>query len=92
MLYYLRVERVERIVGRAREEGVTFEPGEVDEEVAERAPEPGKPWPSERAEGIPEGKPGHELSRRDERRLTIDKSRRLGKPKRVGEEEEEEED
>ncbi len=91
MLYYLKVERVERIVTRAREEGETFAPEEVDEEIAERVPEPGESWASERAEGIPKGRQGHDLSSRDTRRLSVDSSRRLGKAKRLGEEDEEEE-
>jgi hypothetical protein len=91
-LYYLWVERTGRIIERAKEEGMTFEPGEVDEEIAERAPKPGEPWPSETAEGVPEGKPGHDLSAPDTKRLTVDSSRRLGAPKRLGEEEEEDED
>ncbi|MCF2138237.1 MAG: hypothetical protein K9W43_13480 [Candidatus Thorarchaeota archaeon] len=91
MLYYLKVERVERIVSHAREEGETFAPGEVDEEIAERVPEPGESWPSERAEGIPEGKQGHDLSTRDTRRLSVDSSRRLGKAKRLGEKDEDKE-
>jgi hypothetical protein len=91
-LVYLWFERTGRIIERAKEEGETFEPGEVDEEIAERSPKPGEPWPSETAEGIPEGKPGHDLSAPDTKRLTVDSSRRLGAPKRLGEEEEEEED
>ncbi|TFF92716.1 hypothetical protein EU546_07310 [Candidatus Thorarchaeota archaeon] len=91
-LYYLRVERVERIVTRARAEGETFEPDEVDEEIAEQAPAPGEAWPSERAEGVKEGRPGHSLSAPDTDRLSIGKTRRLGKAKRLGEEEEEEEE
>ena len=87
---YLWYERTGRIIEQAREEGETFEPGEVDEEIAERAPEPGEPWPSETAEGITEGKPGHDLSAPDTKRLVVDDSRRLGAPKRLGDEEEEE--
>jgi hypothetical protein len=71
-LYYLWFERTGRIIERAREEGETFEPGEVDEEIAERAPKPGEPWPSEQAEGITEGRPGHELSAPDRKRLVVD--------------------
>ncbi len=86
-LYYLTHERTERIIERAKESGETFEPGKVDEDLAKRAPEPGKPWPSERAEGVEKGKPGHDLSAPDPDRLTVDKSRRLGKVKRYGEDE-----
>jgi hypothetical protein len=84
-LYYLTHERTERIIEHAKETGETFEPGKVDEDLAKRAPEPGKPWPSERAEGVEKGKPGHDLSAPDPNRLTVDKSRRLGKSKRLGE-------
>ncbi|MDH4214085.1 MAG: hypothetical protein OEV85_09210 [Candidatus Thorarchaeota archaeon] len=84
-IYYLRVERTQRIIERAKESGETFEEGKVDEDLAKKAPEPGKPWPSERAEGIEKGKPGHDLSAPDSDRLTVDKSRRLGKAKRFGE-------
>jgi hypothetical protein len=90
MLYYLRTERVERIVERARDEGITYDPDEVDEDVAEATPDPGEAWPSERSEGVKEGKPGHDLSAPDPDRLSVDKSRRLGKAKRYGEDEEEE--
>jgi hypothetical protein len=90
-LYYLTHERTERIIERAKETGETFEPGKVDEDLAKRAPEPGKPWPSEKAEGIEKGKPGHDLSAPDPNRLTVDKSRRLGKVKRYGEDEDSEE-
>lgn len=90
-VYYLRYERTERIVERAREAGETFAPDEVDEEIAEATPDPGEAWPSERAEGIKAGKPGHELSAPDPDRLSIDDSRRLGKPKRFGEEDEDDE-
>jgi hypothetical protein len=89
MLYYLRTERVERIVERARDEGVTYDPDEVDEDVAEATPDPGEAWPSERSEGIKEGKPGHDLSAPDPDRLSVDKSRRLGKAKRLDDEDEE---
>ena len=89
-LYYLWFERTDRIIKQAKAEGETFEPGEVDEEIEERAPEPGEPWPSETAEGITEGKPGHDLSAPDTKRLVVDDSRRLGAPKRLGDEDEEE--
>ena len=90
-IFYLRVERTERIIKHAKESGETFEPSEVDEDLAKRAPEPGKPWPSERAEGVEKGKPGYDLSAPDPDRLTVDKSRRLGKVKRYGEDDDEEE-
>jgi hypothetical protein len=88
-LYYLTHERTERIIEHAKETGETFEPGKVDEDLAKHAPEPGKPWPSEKAEGIEKGKPGHDLSAPDSKRLTIDKSRRLGQAKRSGEDDDE---
>ncbi len=90
-IYYLRYERTERIVSRAREAGETFAPDEVDKEIADRTPDPGEAWPSERAEGIKEGKPGHDLSAPDTRRMSVDSGRRLGKPKRLGEEDEDDE-
>ncbi|MGY5862040.1 MAG: hypothetical protein RTU09_06660 [Candidatus Thorarchaeota archaeon] len=90
-LYYLRVQRVDRIIERAKEEGETFEAGEVDEEIAERAPAPGESWQSERAEGIPEGKPGHDLSGEQPGRLSVDrKTSRFTPGKRLGDDEEEE--
>ncbi|MFW9975282.1 MAG: hypothetical protein ACFFDQ_08465 [Candidatus Thorarchaeota archaeon] len=91
-IVYLRTERTERIVSRAREAGETFAPDKVDKEIADRTPDPGESWPSERAEGIKKGKPGHDLSAPDTRRLSVDSSRRLAKPKRFGEDDEEEED
>ncbi len=90
MLYYIRVGRTERLVRRAKEEGRTFEPGRADADLVRMAPPAGQPWPSETAEGIKKGAPGHELSSPDTRRLTIDQSRRLGKPKRLGEPESDE--
>ncbi len=90
-LYYLRVQRVDRIIDRAKEEGETFEAGEVDEEIAERAPAPGESWPSERAEGISKGKPGHDLSGEQPGRLSVDRKTSRFKPgKRLGDDEEEE--
>jgi hypothetical protein len=86
--YYLTRERTERIIEHAKETGETFEPGKVDEDLAKRAPEPGKPWPSEKAEGVEKGKPGHDLSAPDPDRLTVDKSRRLGTVKRYREDDE----
>ncbi|MHA1576797.1 MAG: hypothetical protein ACTSU3_05500, partial [Candidatus Thorarchaeota archaeon] len=90
MLYYLKTERLERIVERAREDGDTFDPDEVDEDIADATPDPGESWASERAEGIKEGKQGHDLSAPDSDRLTVDSSRRLGKSKRLGDDEEDE--
>jgi hypothetical protein len=87
-LVYLRGGRTERIVARAREEGETFDPDEVDEEIADRTPDPGETWASERAEGVKEGDPGHELSAPDPDRMSVDDSRRLGKAKRLGEDDE----
>ncbi|MBN2228560.1 MAG: hypothetical protein JW779_03130 [Candidatus Thorarchaeota archaeon] len=89
-LYYLTHERTERIIERAKAEGKVLTPDEVDEDISKKVPEPGKTWPSERAEGIEKGRPGHDLSAPDSDRLTIDKSRRLGKAKRFGEDEEDE--
>jgi hypothetical protein len=88
-LYYLSRERTERIVSKAREAGETFEPDKVDKEIADATPDPGEAWPSERAEGIKEGKPGHDLSAPDTDRLSVDESRRLGKPKRFGDDDDE---
>ena len=87
-LYYLRYERVERVVGRAREAGEKYEQDELDEDIAERIPTPGEDWKSERAEGIKERKPGHDLSAPDPDRLSVDETRRLGKAKRFGEDDE----
>ncbi len=90
MLYYLKTERLERIVEHAREEGATYSPDEVDEEIAEVTPDPGESWASEQAEGIKAGKQGHSLSAPDPKRLSVDSSRRLGAPKRLGDDEDEE--
>ncbi len=87
-LAYLRGGRTERIVSRAREEGETFDPDEVDKEIADLTPDPGETWASETAEGIKEGDPGHKLSAPDPDRLTVDDSRRLGKAKRFGDDDE----
>ncbi|MFW9926566.1 MAG: hypothetical protein ACFFDM_07370 [Candidatus Thorarchaeota archaeon] len=87
-IVYLRTGRTERIVTRAREAGETFDPDEVDKDIADRTPDPGETWASERAEGIKKGDPGHKLSAPDPDRLTVDDSRRLGKAKRFGEEDE----
>jgi hypothetical protein len=90
-IVYLRTERVERIVERARDEGEKYTADEVDEEIAERVPEPGEDWTSERAEGVKEGDQGHKLSAPDSSRLSVDDSRRLKKVRRLGEDEEDEE-
>jgi hypothetical protein len=92
MLYYLRRGRLERIVEQAREDGDTFDPDEVDKDIADATPDPGESWASERAEGIKEGKQGHDLSAPDSDRLSVDSSRRLGAPKRLGDDDEEEEE
>jgi hypothetical protein len=90
-LYYLRVKRTERIIERVRETGEAVEPSKVDKDIARRMPAPGESWPSERAVGIKEGKPGHDLSTPSPGRLSDDSSKRLKPGKRLGEEEEEEE-
>ncbi|TFG14650.1 hypothetical protein EU537_02995 [Candidatus Thorarchaeota archaeon] len=92
LLYYLRTERMERIVDRARREGRTFAPEEVDEDIAEATPDPDETWPSEKAKGIEEGRPGYDLSAPDPDRLSVGKGRRLGKAKRFGEKDEEEDE
>lgn len=92
MLYYLRTERVERIVTRAREEGDTLEPDKVDKDIAKAMPAAGESWPSERAEGIKKGQQGHDLSAPDSHRLSVGSDRRLGKVKRLGEEDEDEDE
>ena len=87
-LVYLRGGRTERIVARAREEGETFDPDEVDDDIADKTPDPGETWASERAEGVKDGDPGHELSAPDPDRMSVGDSRRLGKAKRLGEDDE----
>ncbi len=91
MLYYLKTERLERIVERAKAEGKTYDPDEVDDDIDAATPDPGESWPSERSEGIKDGKQGHDLSAPDSRRLSVDSSRRLGKGKRLGDEDEDDE-
>ncbi len=91
MLYYLKVGRLERIVKRSREDGETFDPNTVDEDIAEATPDPGESWASERSEGIKAGKQGHDLSAPDPKRMTVDSSRRLGAPKRLGDDDEDDE-
>ncbi|RDE12075.1 MAG: hypothetical protein C4K47_08780 [Candidatus Thorarchaeota archaeon] len=90
-LFYLRVQRTERIIEKVREAGEQPEPGKVDKDIARRMPVPGESWPSETAQGIKEGKPGHDLSTPSPGRLSYDESKRLKPGKRLGEEEEEEE-
>ncbi|MGY5860109.1 MAG: hypothetical protein RTU63_12125 [Candidatus Thorarchaeota archaeon] len=75
-LYYLRVERAERVVERARDEGEVLDPDEVDPEIAEELEEEEKSRPTERYTA-PEPE-------RDDGRLRIDSSRRLGEAKRLG--------
>lgn len=75
-LYYLLFERAERVAERIREEDEPVEPDEVDKDVAEELEEPERPTYPGAAPPDPD-------------RLRIDDSRRLGKPKRFGEEEEE---
>jgi hypothetical protein len=76
-LYYLRVERAGRVVERARDKGEKFDPDKVDSDIAEKIKEDEeKPKPAERY-SAPEPK-------RDDRRLKVDSSRRLGAAKRLG--------
>ncbi|MDF1539102.1 MAG: hypothetical protein P1Q69_09370, partial [Candidatus Thorarchaeota archaeon] len=88
MLWYLRGGRLERIVERAREDGDTFDPNEVDEDIADVTPDPGESWASERSEGVKKGKQGHDLSAPDPKRMSVDSSRRLGSAKRLGDDDE----
>jgi hypothetical protein len=90
-LYYLTGRRTERIIEGMKETGERPEAGKVDKDIAKKMPAPGEAWPSERAEGIKEGKPGHDLSTPSPGRLSYDESKRLKPGKRLGEEEEEEE-
>ncbi|MCK5150430.1 MAG: hypothetical protein KAQ65_01260 [Candidatus Thorarchaeota archaeon] len=90
MLYYLRTGRLERIVERAREDGDTYDPDEVDDDIADATPDPGESWASERSEGVKKGDQGHDLSAPDPDRMSVDSSRRLGAPKRLGDDEEDE--
>ncbi|MGQ4911070.1 MAG: hypothetical protein ACP6KW_02785 [Candidatus Thorarchaeota archaeon] len=79
-LYYLRVERSERIIERAEESGEELRPDEVDKEIVEEMQRP--------AEGESYKEDTDEYERpSDPRRLSVDKSRRLGKAKRFGEDE-----
>ncbi|MEM4735161.1 MAG: hypothetical protein QXS20_05525 [Candidatus Thorarchaeota archaeon] len=86
--YYLKFQRAERVIERAKAEGVTLHPEDVDKDLAREVPPAGQPYPSETVEGIKKGKQGHELSTPDSKRLVVDSSRRLGKVKRLGEDEE----
>jgi hypothetical protein len=77
-LYYLRVERSDRVISRARERGEKLEPDEVDSDIAEEIrEEEEKPKTAERYSSAPEPE-------RDDGRLRIDSSRRLGEAKRLG--------
>jgi len=77
-IYYLRVERAERIVERAREDGEVLDLDEVDPDIAEEIrEEEEKPRPAERYSSAPEPE-------RDDGRLRVDSSRRLGDAKRLG--------
>lgn len=81
-LYYLRVERAGRVIERARDKGEKLEPDEVDDDVAEEIrEEEEKPKPAERYTSAPEPE-------RDDGRLRIDSSRRLGEAKRFGDDDE----
>ncbi|MHA1863274.1 MAG: hypothetical protein ACTSWA_05860, partial [Candidatus Thorarchaeota archaeon] len=74
-LYYLRVERAGRVVERARDDGVELDPEEVDSDIAEEIEEEKESRPTERYTA-PEPE-------RDDRRLRVDSSSRLGAPKRL---------
>jgi len=75
-IYYLRVERAGRVVERARDDGEVLDPDEVDPDIAEEIEEEEKSQPAERYTA-PEPE-------RDDGRLRVDSSRRLGKAKRLG--------
>ncbi len=91
-VYYLTVERTRRVLEHAREAGEAITPETFDEEIAEAAPGPGEAWPTERTTGIPGGRPGHRLSSPDRKRLVVDESRRFKGGKRLGHENEEQEE
>ncbi|MFX0107818.1 MAG: hypothetical protein ACFE7R_06025, partial [Candidatus Hodarchaeota archaeon] len=74
-LYYVIFERAERVAERIREEGDEIEPAEVDADVREELEE----GPKEDRYGAPPP---------DSRRLRVDDSRRLGRPKRLDEDDE----
>ena len=80
-IYYLRVERAERVVHKAKEKGETLKEEDVDSDIAEEIEEEEKKPKSTDRYSAPEPE-------RDSRRLQIDGSRRLGAPKRYGEEDE----
>jgi len=81
-LYYLRVERTKRIVQHAREDGEELDRDKVDSDVAEELEKEEKSRPADRYTAAPEPE-------RDDGRLRIDSSRRLGAPKRLGDDDEE---
>ncbi len=81
-LYYLRVERTKRVVKHAREDGEELDHEKVDSDIAEEMEKEEKSRPTERYTA-PEPE-------RDDRRLRIDSSRRLGSAKRLGDDDEEE--
>lgn len=81
-LYYLRVERTKRVVKHAREDGEKLDRDEVDSDIAEEIEKEEKSRPAERYSSAPEPE-------RDDRRLRVDSSRRLGAPKRLGDDDEE---
>ena len=76
-IYYLRVERAGRVVERARDEGKQLDPNEVDSDIAEELAEEKESQPTERYSAAPDPD-------RDDGRLSVDSSRRLGAPKRLG--------
>ena len=76
-IYYLRVERAGRVVERARDDGEVLDPDEVDPDIAEEIEQEEKSRPAERYTSAPEPE-------RDDGRLRIDSSRRLGDAKRLG--------
>jgi hypothetical protein len=80
-IYYLRVERTKRIIGRARDEGEELDKEEVDSDVAEEMEKEEETRPPDRYSAPPPD--------RDDGRLRIDSSRRLGTPKRYGEDDDE---
>ena len=76
-IYYLRVERAGRVAERARDEGEQLDPDEVDPDIAEELAEEKESRPTERYSAAPEPD-------RDDGRLRVDSSRRLGDAKRLG--------
>lgn len=82
-IYYLRVERTDRIITRAKEKGEFLEREKVDSDIAEEFEEDKKE--SKTTEKYTA--PGPE---RDSRRLKVDSSHRLGAPKRYGEDDNDE--